>query len=254
MEHLIGLGTEIVLFALAVALLAGVIKGIVGFAMPMVIISGLSTVLDPQIALAGLIVPTVVTNGFQAFRFGWREVRETVSRFRVFLITGGVCLALSAQLVPQLDASTMLLIIGFPVTLFAVQQLFVSTPVARGASKRLEVLLGGVAGLVGGLSGIWGPPTVAYLTAIGTEKRQHMIAQGVIYGLGAVLLFGAHLGSGVLNAQTLPLSLALVVPGLVGMWLGSRISDRFEPKTFRRATLVVLVLGGLNLIRRGLLG
>jgi len=56
--------------AFAVAFLAGAVKGMVGFAMPMVLISGLSMMLPPQLALAGLILPTVETNGIQALREG----------------------------------------------------------------------------------------------------------------------------------------------------------------------------------------
>ena len=43
-----------------VALLAGVIKGMVGFAMPMIMISLLGIFLPPDVALAGLILPTLL--------------------------------------------------------------------------------------------------------------------------------------------------------------------------------------------------
>jgi len=105
---------------------------------------------------------------------------------------------------------------------------------------------------VGGLSGVWGPPTVAYLTALGTDKRASMRIQGVIYGTGSVVLSAAHLNSGVLNAATLPVSAALVIPALVGTWIGFRFHDRMDPTRFRRWTQVVLLIAGLNLIRRGL--
>ena len=51
-----------------VAAVAGVIKGMVGFAMPMIMISGLGMILSPELALAGLILPTVLANGVQALR------------------------------------------------------------------------------------------------------------------------------------------------------------------------------------------
>jgi uncharacterized membrane protein YfcA len=44
------------------------------------------------------------------------------------------------------------------------------------------------------------------------------------------------------------------VPALAGLWLGFRLQDRMDQNRFRRATLIVLVVAGLNLIRRGLLG
>ena len=51
-------------FALAVTItfFGGFVKGVVGFALPLIMISGLSTFLDPQLALAGIILPIVAAN------------------------------------------------------------------------------------------------------------------------------------------------------------------------------------------------
>ena len=55
-----------------------------------------------------------------------------------------------------------------------------------------------------------------------------------------------------LNAVTLPLSTWLVVPTMAAMFVGYRIHDRLDQERFRRVTLAVLVLTGLNLLRRAL--
>jgi uncharacterized membrane protein YfcA len=94
---------------------------------------------------------------------------------------------------------------------------------------------------------------VLYLTALDTEKTEHMRAQGVIYGLGAVALVGAHIGSGVLRAETIPLSLALIAPALLGQWLGGMVLDRIDQAVFKKATLFVLLIVGMNLIRRSVM-
>ncbi|MGR3289800.1 MAG: TSUP family transporter, partial [Paracoccaceae bacterium] len=110
------------------------------------------------------------------------------------------------------------------------------------------------AGIIGGISGVWGPPTVAYLTATDTPKTEQIRVQGVVYGAGAIVLFAAHLKSGILNTATVSLSLALLVPAMVGMLLGFRLNKRLDQDKFRYVTLIVLVVAGLNLVRRGLTG
>ncbi len=243
----------ILVIATGIALLAGVIKGLVGFAMPMVLISGLGSLIAPELALAGLILPTLVTNGFQALGQGTAAAAESVRRFKWFLGVAFVILLMSSQLVRVLPGQVLLLLIGVPITGFAVLQLAGWAPrLATGENRKLEIGIGAFAGFMGGVSGVWGPPTVAYLTALGTEKREQMRVQGVIYGLGAVALTLAHLGSGVLNARTVWLSVWLVPPALLGMWLGGRVQDRIDQRAFRRATLVVLLVAGLNLVRRAL--
>lgn len=240
--------------AFAVAIVAGFIKGMVGFAMPLVLISGLTIFLPPELALAGLIFPTVATNLFQALRQGVKAAWVSTKLFKVFLIVGGIMLVLSAQLVRFLPSQTMLLVIGVPITLFALWQLSGRSFTLVQRSSRIEVLVGGFAGAVGGVSGVWGPPTVAYLTALGTPKHDQMRVQGVIYGLGAVALLFAHFGSGVLRAETVPFSIFMILPALSGMWLGSKIMDRIDQASFRKATLFILLIAGANLVRRGLLG
>ena len=239
--------------ALAVALLAGFVKGAVGFAMPMIMISGLGSFLPAETALAALILPTVATNGLQAFRQGIAAFWDSVRRFRVFLAVGLVFLLSGAQLFRVLPQHVLFLMLGIPVTGFAVLQLIGwKLNIPPGHRKRTEAMVGALAGFIGGFSGVWGPPTVAYLTALNTPKPDQMRVQGVIYGLGAVALAAAHVQTGVLNAATLPLSLFMLIPAFAGMGVGLWLHDRMPQDRFRRATLMVLVIAGLNLIRRGI--
>jgi len=64
----------------------------------------------------------------------------------------------------------------------------------------------------------------------------------------------AHLNSGVLNAQGLTLSALLILPGCLGLFVGFLVLDRLDQEKFRMAILVVLIIAGLNLVRRGLVG
>ena len=240
--------------ALTIGLFAGLVKGMVGFGMPMIMISGMSTVLSPELALAGLILPTLASNGMQAFRQGIAAAWGSACRFRLFLVVAGVVLVGSAQLVTVLPPAVLFLFIGVCVAGFALMQLIGWQPKVSGDVPWIEAVVGAVAGFTGGLSGIWGPPTVAYLTATNTAKADQVRVQGVIYGLGAVALFFAHIQSGIIRAETIPFSFSLVIPAIIGMRLGFRYQDRIQQATFKRLTLCVLLIAGLNLIRRGLLG
>ena len=239
-------------FALIVGLIGGVVKGVVGFAMPMIMISGLSSVMSPELALAALILPTVATNGIQALRQGYRAAWQSIRRYRLFLIVGGVMLVATAQMVRVLPQAVMFLVIGGPIVVYALLQIMGRPLTVSHASPKTEAMVGALAGAMGGLSGVWGPPTVAYLTATNTPKTDQMRVQGVIYGLGAVALLLAHLQSGILRWETAPLSFLMIPPALIGLIIGFRIQDRINQDMFRKATLWVLLIVGMNLVRRGL--
>ncbi|MXQ08071.1 TSUP family transporter [Alphaproteobacteria bacterium GH1-50] len=247
------LGPLAFVFAASVAVVAGFVKGATGFAMPMVMISGLGSFLAPEVALAALILPTLVSNLWQAFRQGvaaaWASARE---HWR-YVTMVALFIALAAQLVTSIPSRALFLILGVPVTIFAILQLSGWRPTVHdGNRRRVEYGVGAFAGTLGGLSGVWGPPTVLYLMAMNTPKRESVRVQGVVYGTGSVMLLGGHMTSGVLNPATLPLSMALVVPAVLGLLIGFVVQDRLDQDRFRTLTLIVLVIAGLNLIRRGL--
>jgi uncharacterized membrane protein YfcA len=241
--------------SLVIAFGAGLVKGAVGFALPLIMLSTLSSFLHPQLALAGILVSVLFTNLWQVGRYGAAEARlAAVVHWRYLVI---VCVAIfaAAQVVVLLPREAFYLILGVPVIALSVVQLGGWRPtIPPHRRNAAEWGVGLISGILGGLAGTWGPTTVLYLLAIGTPKARQMVVQGVIYGLGSVVLVLAHLRSGVLNAETAVFSAALLPAALAGMAVGFRLQDRMDQDRFRRITLLVLVVAGANLIRKGLAG
>lgn len=256
MSEIVGLLTPFLwVSAIAITLTAGFVKGAVGFAMPMVMISGLSSIMAPELALAILIFPTLVTNAVQALRSGLMSARAAVIAHWRYIVPVMVMVALSAQLVRVLPQTVFYLVLGIPITVFAAIQLF-GVRLRLGTARRrlVEFCIGCFAGFIGGLSGVWGPPTVLYLTALDTPKAEQMQVQGIVYGLAAVILTAAHAHSGIFTGETAGLSALFIVPALLGAFVGFAVSDRLDQARFRRLTLLVLTVAGLNLVRRGVMG
>ena len=237
--------------AIAVTLFAGFVKGAIGFAMPLIMVSAFSSFLPPELALAGLILPTLITNLSQAFRQGvWPAVASARKYYR-YLIGTVVFIVVSAQFVHVLPQAALLLALGVLITAFVLYQLSgLRLAIAPNWRGPVEWLAGVLGGLYGGVSGIWGPPLIVYLLAIDTEKLESIRVQGVVFLIGAVVLTSAHLQSGVLNGSTLPFSAFLVLPAVLGMRIGYAVQDRLDQKRFRRWTQILLLLTGLNLLRR----
>lgn len=254
MDIIVSLSLLVLGFALGVALFAGIVKGAVGFAMPLIMMSGLSAVLPITWALGGLILPTLVMNLWQALRGGLRPLFSTARTYhRLLTIVLGMIL-LSGQLVLALPDALLSAMIGVPVTVYAASQLLgwrLSVPARH--KGRAEIGTGLVAGFFGGFSGIWGPPIVAYLTAMDTPKAEQVRAQGMLYGMGSVAFLATHLRTGVVNADSLQFSALLLAPAALGMVMGFWLQDRMDQARFRRATMVLLLIAGLNLIRRAIM-
>ncbi len=248
-----GLGPGAFWAAIAITLFAGFVKGAVGFAMPLIMISSFGSFMPPETALAGLILPTLVTNTSQAFRQGWRAAWASVLEYRKMIVATVVFIVISAQFVDVIPQRLFLFLLGVPVSLFALAQLLgLSLALNIAHRGRAEVIAGTVGGLYGGIAGVWGPPVIVLLLSLRASKAEMVRVQGVIFLIGAVVLLAAHLQTGVMNAVSVPFSAALVVPAMAGLFIGYAVQDRLPQERFRRWTQGLLVLTGLNLVRRSL--
>ncbi len=242
-------------FACAVTLLGGFVKGAVGFAMPLIMISGMGILIDPQIVVACIVLPILFGNGMQVLRSGLASAKEAVREHWRYILLVCLMILVSAQFLKSIPTDVMFVVLGVPVVgLCAIQLAGWRPSITPRLRRPFEWAAGTLSGILGGLAGTWGPPTVLYLLALNTPRDKQMSVQGVIYGLGSVMLLLGHTKSGILNAQTLPLSAVMVIPAMLGMWMGFKLGDRFDQDKFRRATLWVLIIAGINLIRRGLMG
>lgn len=254
MEILQSLSGGILIFLVSVALFAGVVKGAVGFAMPLIMMSGLSAVLPVPVALAGLILPTLVMNLWQALRGGVSALLDAARVHWRLLSLVLLFILLSGQLVIALPEALLSAMIGVPVSLFAASQLLGwRLRVAPAQRRRAEIATGVVAGFFGGFSGIWGPPIVAYLTALDTPKAEQVRAQGMLYGLGSVAFLITHIRTGIVTTDSLQFSASLLIPAALGMAVGFWLQDKMDQERFRQATMLLLLIAGLNLIRRAVM-
>ena len=241
--------------AFAVTITAGIVKGVTGFAMPLVMVSGLALFLDPRLAVAGIIFPIVVSNTIQALSGGLNGVRDAVAEHWRYLLVVCVMIFLTAQVFAVLPQRAFYFVLGIPVTLLSVIQLIGWRPkMPAGRRRAFEWTIGGFAGMMGGFAGTWGPPTVLYLLALEVPRATSIIVQGVVYGLGSYTLMAGHVVSGILTWETVPFTAILILPAVVGLRLGMRFGQDLDPEKFRRIMLIVLVIAGLNMLRRGFFG
>lgn len=241
------------LLVFGAAFLGGFVKGAIGFAMPIVMISVLATFLPVPDALALMLLPMLVTNVHQALRWGALAAWRTALAFRWHIVALLAALAVSAALLRHIPAGWLLAGLGAPILVYALWQL-TGQPMrlALHNRRRAEVVTGLIGGFYGGVAGIWGPPLIVLLLSLGTPKAEQVRTLGVVFLIGTVALMAAHGATGVFDARTAPLSALLVLPAVAGMAAGFALQDRLNMVQFRRWTLIMLALTGANLVRRAI--
>ena len=248
--HILNLDTNILLLALSAGIFAGVVKGVVGFALPVILMSSLAMFIPVHTALAALVLPTVVTNFQQAQEHGFLDVISSLRKHKIFLSVMAILILVSATLAPFLPQHSLLGILGLLVLLFSLFQISGIRLEINCCDLGSKAGFGALAGLAGGICGAFGPPTVAYLTALKTEKREQMRVQAAIYGTGGIFMLIGHTMSGIFNLSTAPFSALLVLPCIFGFWIGAKVRNNLNTDFFRISTLTVLIFVGINMIHR----
>lgn len=229
-------------------LLAGTVKGAVGLGLPTTVIAILTAFLDPRTAIAIMLVPILVSNAWQVWRAGETlRAMRTYAPFAICLMVGvAIVLALSADL----SARWLSGLIGGAILLFVAVAVSPAAPHIRKQHDKLAQLgFGAFGGVIGGLSSLWAPAMMMYLTARRVPKEEFVRATGLLILLGSLPLTWGYIREGFLTRDLAILSTAMVLPTLAGFAVGEAIRYRLSEATFRSILLVFFAIVGLNMIR-----
>ncbi len=244
--------TEVLLLAVAVFLLAGTVKGVIGLGLPTISISMLAQFVDPRIAIAFLLLPGLVTNSWQVYRGG--HVKESVERFWPFVCSMSVVLFIASLFAAYASTRALVLGIGVMVVLWTITSFVQSPPkIPPQVDRSVQFALGALSGVMGGLTAIWSPPMVIYLLSIKCNKEEFVRYSGFIILCGTVPLFVGYLFNGLLDTKLAFASFLMIIPTLIGFSIGEYLRRFLGGEQFQKAVLAVFFLMGLNLIRRSFL-
>lgn len=222
---------DLTLIAL-VFVLAGLVKGMIGFGLPTVAIGLLTALIGLREALVIMLVPSLATNLWQAMSGG--AFREIVARLWPLIICGAIGTWFGVGLLVKSDALFFSGLLGILLCLYAGISLF--TPQMPPPGQRETILspaVGLVTGVLAGMTGTYVFPSALYLQALGLSR--HVLIQTLgIWFVTATLSLSLSLGArNALPFDHAAASIMAVVPALAGMRLGQLVRDRVSEHRFR---------------------
>lgn len=237
----------LILAVVGTFLIAGTVKGVIGMGLPSVALALLTLTVDLTSAMALMLVPSLVTNIWQA-AVGGHGI-AILRRIWPFLITAFVTVWLGAAALTRVDLALLTVLLGVLLASYALVSLAGwRVSISRHNEGWVGALVGIVNGTVTGMTGAFVMPSILYLQAIGLTKDALIQAMGLVFSISTVALAIALQGNGLLTADLGVLSLAALVPALIGMAAGQRIRRQLSEARFRRVFFVGLLLLGLFII------
>lgn len=237
---------QIALFILAVFMLAGFVKGVLGLGLPTISMGLLAIVMTPGQAAALLVIPSLATNFWQMIDGPY--FRTVVKRLAGMLI--GTCAGtwLGAGWLTGPYARYGAVALGLSLVVYAVLSL---SAVHVRISRNKEIWLGPIVGLLTGLitaaTGVFVIPAIVYLQGIGLEKEELVQALGLSFTTSTIALSLNLVGAGVLNVSLASTAIGALVAAMAGMWIGQLVRLRLDQATFRRWFFIGLLLLGIYL-------
>jgi len=223
---------------LAVAVVAGLVRGMSGFGAAMIYVPVASLLSGPQTAIVSvLLIDGLATLPltWQARRlWRWREVLPLAIGAMLFVPVG-------AQLLVHADPETVrwaasLLILGLIGAVAAGWRYERPLPVPVTAA------VGGASGLMGGLTGLAGPPVVLFCLGGKTPIMVLRANLFVFFTLIGLATAASYVATGLYTAPRLALGLLLLPlfgAGLVG---GAKLARRIPERVFRAVALSLCAL------------
>ena len=236
---------SIVLVIILAVLAGGLVKGTLGFGMPMVALPIIAFIIPPTTAMILLCAPIFLTNFLQI------KFKEGVSsyRFLPMFLSLVVGLIIGARLILEIDVNTITQIIAVSIIFAALVNCFgfKISNIKQNYEKIITTIIGFGSGILGGLSTFYGPPMLAYLVAVDLPKEKFVRTVSTMYFIGSFPLYGSLIYYGFATEEDLIFSLILIVPAFISQQIGTKIRDKINHKQFRNLVLVTLIILGISL-------
>lgn len=203
----------------------------------------------PTAEAVGVMLPILIAMDVLGLR-AWRKAASWADLYWL-LPASLVGIVIGTTLLSQLDTRWCQLIIGLLTISFALERVWqrwrVNVPVPDMRPGWLSVCCGAASGMTSALAHAGGPPVMYYLLQRNLAKNTFVATMVVLFTGINLAKLPFYLGLGVIDIQTLWVSLVLLPCVPAGVWLGVRCLQNVSESLFFRLALLVLMGTGLQL-------
>ena len=233
-----------VAFSAIAVLAAGIVRGYSGFGFAMITVTSMSLVFPPANVIPVILMLEVLASGWLLPKV-WKQIDWRSLAWLFLGVSAGTPpgVYMLAHVPPEPMRAAIAIVVLFFTVLMLKDFALHAMP-----GKGMTTGTGMVSGLLNGGAAIGGPPVILfYLSSpagVGVSR-----ASIIAYFMGTdSLAFGLGILHGLVTMQTFQLTGALIVPLLVGIFLGNRMFASSDSKAFRRNVLILLLLLSLAVL------
>lgn len=225
--------------------IGGLVSGLAGFALGLVV-SGIwlhiITPLQAAILMAGY---GIFTQGYGIWKLrqalSWRKAAP-------YILGSALGVPVGTTLLTVINPAHLRTVVGFLLVIYSVYGLVKPTIKPMQSGTPINIGVGFLNGLLGGLTGLAGVVVAVWCQLQGWPKDlQRTIIQPALFAALTMSTI-ALIVAGALTAETAKLFVLGLPVLLAGTWTGFRLYGRLNDAAFRKVILVLLLISGVALI------
>ena len=236
-----------VLAILATFFVAGIVKGVIGLGLPSISLALLTVVINLPTSMALLLMPSLVTNIWQAVRGG--NFLKILKRLWLLFLTSTMTVWIGTTALTIADLTLLSALLGGLLMSYAVVSL---SGLRFNLKSRNEwwvgSLTGSVNGILTGMTGSFVVPGVFYLQSIGLQRDALIQSMGILFTTSTLALFFSLQSNEFLTSKLVVWSSISLVPSIIGVLIGQQIRQWLSEKTFRNVFFFSLIVIGAYII------
>jgi uncharacterized membrane protein YfcA len=229
----------IVLFSL----LASFVQRVSGFGFGIIIMAVLPLLMPSYgeaTALSGLLA--IVTSMITAIRMRhfltWKKLLPILLTFLIVSF-------FSVKFVTRVDSHLLRKVLGAVLIFVSIYFFFVSGRIHARPTIPLQIGMGTLSGVMGGLFAMQGPPAVIYFISSADTKEEYTALTQWYFFIGNVMITLFRAGNGLVTADVGRAACFGVIGVLAGLWIGSRVYGLIKIELLRKIVYSFLAISGI---------
>lgn len=173
----------------------------------------------------------------------WRLV--SLRRILLIMCSCIVFSYIAIQYVAVASDSFLQVLLGIVLILLSIFFLFISPKIQVRPTKTLQVSMGALSGLMGGLFGMHGPPAVIYFLATEKDKNTYMAICQAYFFLTNVVMTIFRAQKGFVTPFVGWSWLYACVGIVIGSYFGRKIFDKIPAEKLRKVIYIYMIFSGI---------
>ena len=207
----------------------------------------LALVLDLSVAITLIIIPSFITNIWQAVRGDY--LKSLIKEFWFFFLLSGLSVWLGTYLFFNINNTYSSSLLGLIIIIYGYSMLLEKNfTTLKYITLFPKIFISTTNGILTGMTGSLIVPGVFFFQSLNLKKEKLIQALGIHFSVLTLFLGISTSTYKIIDFETISLSIVSCIFSVLGMLIGGMLLKKFNEKYFKKAFLIALILMGTLII------